>query len=146
DADPPRPKTMRWAPDSRADCNISPVPREVAAVPARRFGSSNSIPEAWANSTTASCEPSSAHVASTPTETGPVTCRLCLANPAETAASTVPSPPSATGTQRTSADGSTELSPWVRDSATFLAGADPLNLSGATTMTVERFIVYLLFH
>src|SRR5699024_4282860 len=108
------------------------------------LGSSSSMPEAWANSTTASCEPCSAHVASTGTATGPVTWRFRLVNPAETAASTVPSPPSATGMQRTWADGSTDLSPSVMASATSLAGADPLNLSGATTMTVEQFIVFLL--
>ncbi len=52
-------------------------------------------------------------------------------NPEATAASRVPSPPSATGTATTSASGDTDEIPAATRAATSLARIEPLNLSGA---------------
>src|SRR5699024_10434139 len=76
-----------------------------------------------------------AQAASTGSPIGPVTRVIWRLKPAEMAASTVPSPPSATGTQRTSAGEIVERRPLLSATATSSAVADPLNLSAAITMT-----------
>src|SRR6266508_3270168 len=59
--------------------------------------------------------------------------RTTWLQPADSAASTVPSPPSATGCSRTSRPGTAARSPPATAAATPAAPSDPLNLSGATT-------------
>src|SRR5699024_3324115 len=53
------------------------------------------------------------------------------------AASTVPSPPSATGRQRMATWFSTRRRPVAKPCATWLAVSEPLNLSGAIRMLIE---------
>jgi hypothetical protein len=68
--------------------------------------------------------------AATGSPVGPVTSTGTRENPQATTASTVPSPPSATGSSTVSA---APRSPAATRAATSGAVSDPLNLSGATT-------------
>ena len=95
-----------------------------------RAASSNVSPAAAATSTTA-VVPLTAKDAGTGLPSGPVTQRPTFTNPAATAASTVPSPPSATGRQRTSTSGAASRRPRATAAATCGAVSEPLNLSGA---------------
>ena len=70
---------------------------------------------------------------STGSPVGPAAVSACRVKPAATAASTVPSPPSATGTMVTSMSGDAALRPVFRAEATSAALRVPLNLSGAMT-------------
>ena len=63
----------------------------------------------------------------------PVRGHVDRVKPAASAASTVPSPPSATGTVRTGWFGRTSWMPWASAVATCSAVSEPLNLSGATS-------------
>lgn len=134
---PPTPSTMVRAPASSAARSSSPVPYVVAVSGAKIPGGSRRSPEASAISTTA--VPSrSAYAASTVSPIGPVTRTVRRSNPAATAASTVPSPPSATGSSVTSRPGTTERSPAATCAATCTAVSEPLNLSAAiSTRPVE---------
>src|SRR5262249_46009066 len=77
--------------------------------------------------------PGTAYDAVTGSPAGPGTTARRRSNPAATAASTVPSPPSATGSSTTGTSGRTRRSPAATRAATSGAASEPLNLSGATT-------------
>ena len=76
---------------------------------------------------------SSAYEAVTFFPTGPRTPSSTRRNPAETAAATVPSPPSATGRTSVSPANPPRARPAATPAATSAAVRLPLNLSGATT-------------
>ncbi len=128
---PPTPKTIEVAPASRAASNSSPVPYVVAVRGAKTPAGRCWSPEASAISTTAVPSSRSAKVAVTGVPVGPVTRASCRVKPAASAAATVPSPPSATGTAATSRPGTARRRPAVTCSATSTAVSEPLNLSAA---------------
>ncbi|EXI74920.1 MAG: hypothetical protein AW07_01531 [Candidatus Accumulibacter sp. SK-11] len=133
---PPMPMMIRRSPQSSAARISSPVPKVVVSRGSRWPGASSGSPDAAAISTTAVVpSPRIPHCASTGARRGPLT-RVWRSVPpvAPTRAATVPSPPSAIGTLRTSASGKTSRMPRSIASATPTALRLPLNESGATTM------------
>jgi hypothetical protein len=131
-ATPPRPSTTRLAPSSAAARISSPTPWLVAVSGASDPAGSKVSPHAWAASMTA--VPSSiASDAVTGCPAGPRTAAPIRRYPAATAASTVPSPPSATGVSTISPAKPPRARPDATRAATCSADRLPLNLSGATT-------------
>ena len=137
DALDPMPRMSRVAPASTAALIASPNPC-VWADRGRNSSPRSSIPEVDASSTTAVPSGNQSHSASTARSCGPMTrTGTRLASGKATAnASSVPSPPSAMGTGRTSSSGLTRLQPAARCVATEAASRDCLKLSGATTTVV----------
>src|SRR4029453_2144965 len=108
----------------------SPVPYELASSAASRPCGSRLRPDTSAISTTAT--PSrTANAVSTGSPVGPSARTETRSNPAARAASTVPSPPSATGARTTGTCGVSASIPAAIRSATSRAVREPLNLSGA---------------
>jgi len=131
-ATPPRPSTIRFARIRTAARMSSPTPRLVAVSGASVPPGSLVSPQAWADSTMA--VPSSrANEAVTGWPVGPRTPSSTRRYPAASAASTVPSPPSATGTWVVVSPGLARPSPAATCAATWAAVSVPLNLSGAIT-------------
>ena len=98
---PPMPSTIVWHPWSSAALMTSPVPYELASNAASRSCGSSRQPDTSAISTTAT--PSrAANAVSTGSPVGPSARTGTRSNPAARAASSVPSPPSATGASTTS--------------------------------------------
>src|SRR6478735_1272624 len=133
---PPRASTTRSGLRPRANRTASPKPRLEAFSGSRLPSGSSARPQVLATSTTA-VAPSKAMSAWTGRPVGPATVTLCRAKPEVTAASTLPSPPSASGSSsQWTAPGLpalsvAERSPAARASATSAAVRLPLNLSGA---------------
>src|SRR5579864_4023782 len=132
DATPPRPSTIRFARIRAAAMMSSPTPRLVAVSGAGAPPGSRLSPHACADSMIAVPSPN-ANAAVTGLPVGPRTPISMRRYPAACAASTVPSPPSATGTRTHGSPGRTRCSPAATCSATWVAVSVPLNLSGAIT-------------
>ena len=110
----------------------SPTPRLVAVSGAAAPPGSLVSPQACADSMTA-VPSSSANEAVTGFPVGPRTPISTRRYPAASAAATVPSPPSATGTWTVFSPGLARPSPAATCAATWAAVSVPLNLSGAIT-------------
>ena len=141
-ADPPTPTTTSAAPRSSAARTASPRPRLDAVRGAGTASGSRPSPQASASSTSTvgpsdggflPSPPATARVAVTGRPVGPCTSTGTPRHPARRAAATVPSPPSATATTVTWADGSTSSSPRRTASPTSSEDSEPLNASLATT-------------
>ena len=128
---PPMPSTTVRQPWSSAALTTSPVPYELACSASSRSGISSASPETSAISTTAT--PSrAANAVVTGSPVGPCARTSTRVYPAARAASSVPSPPSATGICTTSTSGASSAMPAATRAATSRAVSEPLNLSGAT--------------
>ena len=134
-AEPPIPAITERTPAARAATSSWPKPKVEARRGSRRSSGSNGRPDAAASSTIAMAPPSiRPYAASTTSPSGPST-GTGTRRPecAATSASTVPSPPSATGTSTTSASGQTERMPRAIAAAAAGELSDPLYGLGATT-------------
>ena len=100
DDEPPTASTIFVQPASNAAAMTSPVPCVPALRAVSRVGETSAMPEASASSTIAVL-PDCAQVASTGCPIGPATVAVRSSKPAARAAATVPSPPSAIGTDDT---------------------------------------------
>jgi hypothetical protein len=128
---PPTPTITRRAPARMAAAISSPVPRVDARSGSRTRGAS-ARPLARAISTTATPPGSNAHSASTGSPSGPVTVTFRREPPrAATSASSVPSPPSASGSDAISSKPA-RRNPSLIAPAASAASRVPLNLSGHT--------------
>src|SRR5690606_20310109 len=131
-ATPPTPTTISRQPRSSACRTSSPTPPLCARSAVSGVGVTRTRPHACAASTYAVPSPTASRACTGPPN-GPVTRNRCSTAPADSSASTVPSPPSATGTTTTSASGSRSCTASVMTAAACSALRVPLNLSGATT-------------
>ena len=136
-ATPPRPSTIRRAPRAAAAAMSSPTPKLVAASGCSLPPGSRASPHACAASMIAvpSRHPNSARAGC---PVGPRTSSRTGWYPAATAAATVPSPPSATGTCAISRSPRTLRRPAAMCVAAWVAVSVPLNLSGATSTCPPR--------
>ena len=125
-AEPPRPRMMWRAPASSAARISSPTPWLLARIGSRRAGAISSRPEAAAISMTAVPSASMPQTASTLWPSASFTvCMRASPEAAASTASTVPSPPSAMGTQTVCAPGMAAFTP--RAMASAAAGAEMLS-------------------
>ena len=134
-AEPPRPRMMWRAPASSAARISSPTPWLLARIGSRRAGAISSRPEAAAISMTAVPSASMPQTASTLWPSASFTvCMRASPEAAASTASTVPSPPSAMGTQTVCAPGIAAFTP--RAMASAAAGAEMLSLNESGAMTI----------
>ena len=134
-AEPPRPRMMWRAPASSAARISSPTPWLLARIGSRRAGAISSRPEAAVISMTAVPSASMPQTASTLWPSASFTvCMRASPEAAASTASTVPSPPSAMGTQTVCAPGIAAFTP--RAMASAAAGAEMLSLNESGAMTI----------
>ena len=132
---PPIPRIDRGARPRRGrPGSASPVPSDVAATASRSDVANRDSPDASAISTTARCR--SSDVASQRARTGrpsgsPTVASRHAQPPAAATASSVPSPPSASGHSRIVSPGRARAQPSARARATSTEVSEPLNESGA---------------
>ena len=135
---PPMPMMISSTPLPRAARIISPVPKVEVFMGSRSSFSSRTMPEAAAISRKA-VPPATPISAFAGRPRGSRTVHVTSCPPAAAVrARTVPSPPSASGTQRTSASGIAARIAAFSISAARSAVRDPLNLSGARTIFTIR--------
>src|SRR5215472_5982526 len=139
DADPPRAMTIRRAPASSALAISSPVP--MVCAPSGSGAAISGSPLARASSMHAVALSSSSQQLATVPPPGPVTWTGCqrgagpaVASSAAASTSSVPSPPSASGTHASSSPGRSTRQPAASAAAASAAPMLPLKESGATTI------------
>ena len=138
---PPMPISSDFAPHRMACAISSPVPKLVVFRGSRCAAGTYGKPLACAISSTAVCpSPSKPHCASTGMSSGPVT-RVVIRFPpiAQSSASTVPSPPSAMGSDTVSASGKMSAAASCSKSQISTAVSDPLNESDAKSIFISGF-------
>ena len=134
-AEPPRQRTICFAPRESASSTSSPVPKLDARMMSRSFSFMRASPEAAAISMTAVFPPTMPYSAATGSPSGPVTVQAYFTPPkVRTMISAVPSPPSAMGRGWIVLPGRIRLAASAIAAMASSAVRLPLNLSGARTI------------